>query len=183
MDGFEFFRMWTRDRHVGAVTKSSRQTVTRVAGSLPSPCASIVEYGPGDGVVTRALLERLPPNGWLLAIERNGAFLPELHAIGDSRLVVRIGDVRVDAPVLRSLAPSPIDAIVSVLPFACYEPHERAAIIRATHDALRPGGRFIVCQYTPLILPLLRRVFASVRIRLAPWNFPPYLVLIATRGN
>lgn len=183
MDGLSFFKMWTRDRCVGAVTKSSRQTVARVIASLPSPCANVVEYGPGDGVVTRALLAVLPRHGRLLAIERNAAFLSELKAIGDPRLVVRIGDVRVDALALRSLASGPIDAIVSVLPFACYESREREAIIRATHDALRPGGRFIACQYTPLILPALRRTFASVRIRTAPWNFPPYLVLVATRGN
>lgn len=181
MNGLDFIRTWRRDFRVGAVTRSSRQTVARVADSLPDSCVNIVEYGPGDGVLTRALLAKLPANGRLLAIERNAAFLPELTALNDPRLVARIGDVRVDAPTLRLLMPGPIDAVVSSMPFPIYTAAERALVIRATYSALRPGGRFIVCQYTPLILPLMRRTFPAVRIRTAWWNFPPYLIMVATR--
>jgi len=181
MNGLAFLRNAMRDRGIGAVTRSSRQTVARVADSLPSSCTNVVEYGPGDGVVTRALLDRLPANGRLLTIERNEAFLSELRRISDPRFVVRAGDVRVDAATLRTLMPGPIDAVVSSLPFAIFTPEERVAIIRMTRDALRPGGRFIVCQYTPLILPLLRAHFTHVRIRTAPWNFPPYLVFVGEK--
>lgn len=181
MNGFAFLRNAIRDRSIGAVTRSSRATIARVVNALPSPCARVVEYGAGDGVITEALLGRLAPDAMLYGIERSPAFLRELARIRDQRFRLCAGDVRSEMSTLLAQTGGGFDAVISSLPFAIFTSDERAAIVRVTRDALRPGGRFIVCQYTPLILPLIRKHFTRVRIKTAVWNFPPYLVMVATR--
>ena len=181
MNGFAFLRNAMRDRGIGAVTRSSRMTIARVIGALPSPCARIVEYGAGDGVITEALLAHLASGATLYGIERNPAFLRDLGRIRDPRFRLCAGDVRSEMAALFAQTGGGFDAIVSSLPLAMFTPDERASVVQVARDALRPGGRFIVCQYTPLILPLLRAHFHHVRIRTAFWNFPPYLVMVATR--
>jgi phospholipid N-methyltransferase len=43
--------------------------VDDVLAMLPKNFSTVVEYGAGDGVMTRALLERLPVTGKMLAVE------------------------------------------------------------------------------------------------------------------
>ena len=64
--------------NVGAITRSSGYLVRSVADKLPVNLSTIVEYGAGDGVMTRILLEHLAPTGRLIAIEANDAFIDEL---------------------------------------------------------------------------------------------------------
>lgn len=181
MTGIEFLRTALRDRHIGALTKSSSQTIERVVEAIPRSCAYLVEYGPGEGTVTRAILDRLPRDGRLVAIERNATLFKALQGLHDPRLSVVHGDILNIAPRLRELSLPRIDAVVSCVPCTLLQPHEREHLVRETHRALKPGGVFIMYQYSPLMYRLLRRYFDAVRFSFAPMNFPPYFVMAAVK--
>ena len=63
---------------VGAITMSSEYVVEGVMKHVKNDLRSVVEYGPGEGVVTKALLKRLSPEGKLVAIESNPDFVKVL---------------------------------------------------------------------------------------------------------
>src|SRR5919204_4562487 len=68
-----FFR---HPRMLGSIIPSSRFLVKHLIGEIDferSRC--IVEYGPGIGNITKELLERLRPDGTLIAIETNAEFV------------------------------------------------------------------------------------------------------------
>lgn len=183
MNGFAFLKTALRDHRIGAITKSSPQTISRVVEAIPPSCTYLVEYGPGDGTVTRAILERLPPHGRLVAIEQNATLVNELQNLRDPRLSVVHGDILDIAPRLHKLPLPCIDAVVSCVPCTLLQPHEREHLVRETHRALMPGGAFIMYQYSLLMRPMLQRYFGNVRLSFAPLNFPPYFVMAAVKQD
>lgn len=183
MTGIEFLRTALRDHRIGAITKSSPQTIARVVEAIPRSCSYLVEYGPGDGTVTRAILDRLPRDGRLVAIERNATLFNALQNLHDPRFSVVHGDILDIAPRLHELPLPRIDAVVSCVPCTLLQPHERERLVRETHRALAPGGAFIIYQYSLLMRPLLQRYFGNVHLSFAPLNFPPYFVMTAVKGK
>lgn len=183
MTGLEFLKTALHDHRIGAITKSSPQTIARVVAAIPPSCAYLVEYGPGDGTVTRAILDRLPQYGRLVAIERNATLAGELQSLRDQRLSIMHGDILDIAPRLHELPLPRIDAVVSCVPCTLLQPHERERLVRDTYAALAPGGAFIVYQYSLLMRPLLQRYFSNVRLSFAPLNLPPYFVMTAKKDH
>ena len=117
----------------------------------------------------------------MVAIERNRKFFPELRSIGDSRLRVVQGDVQFMSAHLHELGLPQIDVIISSIPFSFFSSPVRASIVQNTYDALAPNGKFIVYQYSPLMLRYLKERFSSVRVRFEPRNIPPYFIMIAEK--
>ena len=54
-----FLKNAVRDRKVGAVARSSRYVVKNVLDRIAEPLHVVIEYGPGDGVMTREILKKL----------------------------------------------------------------------------------------------------------------------------
>jgi phosphatidylethanolamine/phosphatidyl-N-methylethanolamine N-methyltransferase len=170
---------------VGAIAPSSRFLARRMAGGLAhASIKAVVEYGPGTGVVTRAILERIPKGCKYLAIERSaelvrlfrqrfpGITIYEDTAANVQRLCRKNG---IDA----------VDTVVSGLPWAVFPEPLQDEILAATVKVLRPGGEFVTFGYhVGLLTPAgrrfhkkLPRYFSSVRRDEVVWrNMPPAFV-------
>ena len=181
MTPLQFIQTAVRDYRVGALTRSTSYVADEIIRALPAHAKYIVEYGPGDGVVTREVLQRLPKDGRLVIIERNAQFIGELKRIGDPRLTVVHGDVVEHSRALWSLGMPRVDAVFSGIPCTFFTPPVRESIVRGTHAALASNGSFIVYQYTTLMRPVLRKYFPKVTTRLEPINLPPYFVMRADK--
>jgi len=104
--------------------------VKRVLERLAKPLHSVIEYGAGDGVVTKALLQKLAPGGKLLAIESNAQFVQTLRQINDDRLEILHGKVEDLLPDLTSFQ---ADAVISSIPCFFLTPEDRLAIAAHTY--------------------------------------------------
>jgi phospholipid N-methyltransferase len=63
--------------------------------------------------------------------------------------------------------------IISGIPLGSFPRWLQSGIAEASRDALEPGGRFLVYQFTARVLPVLRATFSRVQ-RSREWrNFPP----------
>lgn len=183
-----FFKEALKDYgEVGAWVPSSRYTVQRILQGLEPTDRFIIEYGAGDGVVTKTLLRRLPADGHVVAVEINRELAGELRRIGDHRLHVLEEDVRAVSRRLGSLGLPRIDAFVCGVPLstrALLDPEIRAMqeeIIANSAAVLRPGGRFVFYQHTPVAIPTLKKFFSEVDWTFEPRNFLPYLVMVAKK--
>ena len=169
---------------VGAVAPTSRGVARRLAHLAEIRSArQVAEFGPGTGAITGELLAALPVDGRLWAYEIYAPFVEHLErTVDDPRLTVVAESALAIAQVHGDDVLPSFDAVVSSLPFSLMEPAETGAILRATANALRPGGIFVALQYHPRYLPpLLRAEFEVVDQEIYPWNIPPAMLLRARK--
>lgn len=164
-------------RRVGSLIPSSRRLVSRMlAGVDWANVKTAVEFGPGTGVVTRAILARLHPDAQLIAFEINPEFSTYLaRSIADPRLVV----LPMSAEHVADHVRDGCEVAISSLPFSIMPRDVRGRILAATAMALKPGAPLIGYQYSPAFLAELRVAFGHVGVRFEPRNWPPAFVFTA----
>lgn len=181
MKAFDFLNVALRDYKVGAITKSSRYTVRAVLKSIRPGYTSVVEYGAGDGTITKELLTRLPAAARVVAVELNKNFLPRLHEIKDARLSIKNEDVVRLSDDFAAAGLTSVDAVISGIPFTFFSASVRDQVVRNTHRQLQEGGVFVVYQYSLLMLPVLKKYFRRVTVHFVLLNIPPYFVMVAEK--
>jgi len=146
-----FKRFLKRPLQIASIVPSSQAMVERVASKINFDRARVIaEYGPGEGVHSRALAQRMRRDAQLLLFELDPAFSRDLarQFAGDPRVWV----INANAATIRSeLAERGIahcDYIISGIPFSILEIEKKRNLLRETHDALAPDGAFIIYQVT-----------------------------------
>ncbi len=176
-----FLKVFTMDKYVGAVAASSRFVVEGVMKHVPNGAKTIVECGPGEGVVTRALLNLLPQDGTLLAVESNKEFVGLLQGIHDPRLKVIEGRAQDIASNVRTHQPGLVDFAVASIPFSFITPSERMQIAHDIHGVLRPQGVFVIFNYSPLMYRTMKKIFGNTSIGFEIRNIFPCFILVARK--
>lgn len=177
-----------RSRTVCAVAPSSLPTVKKVCQDVPTDRPiGLIEYGPGTGVFTRYLCDRLHPDSTILAIELNAAFYKELvrwreQAKPRVRVVLEQGSCADVLSMLERHRLPPADFVLSGIPFSVLTERLRMDIVRKTHRALAPGGVFLVYQYSYFMVPRLERVFDQVDRSVSVMNLPPTMIMAARKS-
>ena len=158
----------------------------------PLPLAqakTVVEFGPGTGVMTRSLLERLPHDARLLAFEINPRFIDYL---GEEFLDPRLEIVPVGAQnVMDELAKRGIDradAVLSSLGLSLMPDELVHSVLDGAANAVGDWGVFTQFQYVSRVRiaegraayydvgRLLPDHFGDVRRRMIVRNLPPAFV-------
>ncbi|MDH3403827.1 MAG: methyltransferase [Acidobacteriota bacterium] len=172
---------------VAALLPTAAPVVQRIASKVePDSAGLIVEYGPGSGVLTRRLLERLGRDGRLLAIERNADFAARLgDTLADPRLIVVRESAQSVRDILRRLDLPQADCVLSGIPFFWLPPETALEIVTKTHGALKDGGRFVTYQVFYQSRRRLRvhleKCFSEVRSEVDLRNLPPYRICEAIK--
>lgn len=175
-----YLELLLKDRFVATVSPSSEFVIRRVLKALDLRHARlVVEYGPADGVITKPILDHLPADAQLIAIERNGEFFERLKKIQDPRFHPVHGDVRDIESHLRRFGVAHADRVVSGIPFSYLTPEERLALLTTTAARLNPHGRFVAYQVTTHLIPLLKKHFRDVDTQFEIRNVPPHFVFTA----
>lgn len=173
-------------RTVGAVAASSRALARQMLSGLDvSGAVSLVELGPGTGVVTREIASRLGPDARCLAIDIDAHFVERLHH-RFPRIDVACGSAAQLRRLLDEHGYTGVDHIISGLPFASLPGMVTGEILTAVADVLPVGGTFTTFQYvhgylSPLASTFRRELSALLNAqptRIPVWrNVPPAYVL------
>ncbi|NML94627.1 class I SAM-dependent methyltransferase [Novosphingobium olei] len=163
---------------VGAIVPSSRRTIERVLSRVDwDQCRLFVEYGPGVGTFCRPVLEKLRRDGRLIVIDTNPDFIAYLsRTIGDSRFIAVNGSAADVEEIVRAHGFDHADYVLSGLPFSTLPEGVGPAIMAATHRVLRPGGAFLVYQYTARARTLMGKYFRHIDKGFEPVNVPPCVI-------
>jgi len=170
---------------VGAVAPSSKYLTAAMLDWIDwAGSRNFVEYGPGTGVFTAAILERMQPGSKLIAIELNKSFAEELQQeFSDVR--VKNGNVAHVERLCREEGIEKVDAIISSLPWAIFPRAKQHELLTATEAVIKPGGQFCTYRYIQgQVIPARREFkhhlaqhFASVELSPIVWlNIPPAFV-------
>src|SRR3989344_5737991 len=179
-----FFKIALLDHHIGAITRSSKYVVNAVMRNLiGQSLRRVIEYGPGDGVITKAILNKMPRNGELIVVETNPKFLKVLKKIDDPRLKIINGTVQKVSKELINSYRANVNLILSSIPFSILKPFEREDIVSNAFNMLENSGKFIVFQYSPLMLGLLKRYSNThiVNTQFELRNIPPMFIMSAKK--
>ena len=179
----EFLKNAILGKKIGAVSRSSRYVIKTVLDNLKGESFhKIVEYGPGDGVLTHELLKLLSPNGKLLVVEMDKNFVEVLNRINDPRLIVIEGKMEDVSKNLSQYAFDSCDLVVSSIPFSLIDKNEREEVVKNTHKSIKQGGKFIIFhQYSKLMQKPLEKYFKKVKWTFEPRNFFPCFILFAEK--
>lgn len=149
---------------VGSIIPSSRFTVARMLAPVRwEECRLFVEYGPGVGTFCRPVLDRLRRDGQLIVIDTNPLYIDYLKAtITDSRFTAVLGSAADVEEIIRAHGFDHADYVLSGLPFSTLPDGVGPAIAAATHKVLRPGGAFLVYQFSAKARDYMARHFARI---------------------
>ena len=149
---------------VGSIIPSSRFTIAKMLAPVDwNECRLFVEYGPGVGTFCRPVLDRLRRDGMLIVIDTNPLFIDYLRAtITDSRFVAVLGSASDVEEIVRAHGHDHADYVLSGLPFSTLPDKVGPAIAEATWNILRPGGAFLVYQFTAAARHFMARHFKRI---------------------
>ncbi|MEK7630684.1 MAG: rRNA adenine N-6-methyltransferase family protein [Patescibacteria group bacterium] len=182
MNQVRFLKSFFKDRNIAAVAETSQPTIRKILSRIDfSKDLTVVEYGPGTGVCSFAVLKKLSPNSRFIGIEANADFARHLRAHKDPRLTIVEGDARDIKTILKSLGLSGADIVLSSIPFTFFPPATRRELVASTASVINPGGSFIVYQYSPLMKGYLQEVFPEVHLAFSPINIPSVFIMEARK--
>ncbi|MBV9109368.1 MAG: methyltransferase [Gemmatimonadetes bacterium] len=169
-------------RMLGSIIPSSRFLVRDLMRQVDWRHARvIVEYGPGVGNITAEVLKRMHRDAHLVVFETNDDFVDFLRrSIPDPRLTVVHGSAADVARVLGDLGLDQADYVISGIPFSTMPEQVSTEIVRATRRSLRPGGRFLVYQFSRAVARFLKPEFENIREAFEPLNILPARLYICS---
>jgi phosphatidylethanolamine/phosphatidyl-N-methylethanolamine N-methyltransferase len=170
---------------VGTFAPSSPFLVRRLMRTIDwSRVHTVVEYGPGVGTITTALLRRMHEDARLLVIESNGEFCEFMRRhIDDARLHVVHGSAEHVRAALADAGLGDADLVVSGIPFSTMPGEVRERVLDATSEALAEHGQFLVYQYTFSVLAHLEGRFRVVSQDTEWRNAWPMRLFLCEKSN
>jgi phospholipid N-methyltransferase len=168
---------------VGSVIPSSRVLIERMLKPVDWENTQLfVEYGPGVGTFTRPVLDKMGEDATLIAIDTNPDFIKYLRkSIHDPRLVPVNGSAADVEAIVKEHGFESADYVLSGLPFSTLPPGVGDAIARATARVIRPGGAFLVYQFSPKVLDFLKPFFDRIDRGFEWINVPPATLFWANK--
>jgi len=162
-------------RMLGSIIPSSRFLVRDLMRQVDWKRARVVvEYGPGVGNITAEVLKHMHRDARLVVFETNDDFVEFLRlSIPDPRLTVVHGSAADVARVLEEHGLGQADYVISGIPFSTMPEQVGTEIVRATRRSLRPGGRFLVYQFSREVSRFLKPEFRDIREAFEPLNILP----------
>ena len=171
MNKLDFFFNCLKDLRTAAVLPSSRYVVDRVLKKIDfENTSTVIEYGAGDGAVTKAVLKRMDKKGKMLAFEPNREFSKYLKRTRDRRMRV-ISDTAQNS--YKYLNGARADLVLASIPFS--RMWNRHILLKSISERLNKDGRLIIFQqHTPFGLKKsLQKHFSRVQVEWEPRNVPP----------
>ncbi|HXS49687.1 MAG TPA: methyltransferase [Sphingomicrobium sp.] len=170
---------------VGSIIPSSRVLIEKMLAPVDwANTRLFVEYGPGVGTFTRPVLDHLGPNATLVTIDTNPDFTRFLReSIDDPRLVTVNGSAADVEMILADHGLGSADYVLSGLPFSTLPAGVGEDIAEATANVIRPGGAFLVYQFSPKVRDFIEPHFAPIERGFEWVNVPPATLFWAYKGE
>lgn len=184
LDDLRFLKsLVARPRAIGAIAPSSPALARKIAQEVdPEVPGTVLELGPGTGVVTDALIAHGIAVARLVAVEAD----PDLAQLMRERfpaLRVVEGDAFDLDVTLPREASGPLAATVSGLPLLNFPPTRRRSLIAAALERMPAGGPFVQFSYGFTAPVPADREISVVQAGLVFANLPPARIWVYRRAG
>ena len=151
--------------------------------------STIVEFGPGTGVVTEKIMQKKSPDTTFFALEINEAFVEATKTRCPDAIVYQ-SPAQNARKHLEMQGENGCDRILSSLPWLTFDGDMQQELIDTIYDVLNPGGKFLTYAYVPgLIFPaawrfkkkLTKRFDKVTKSKIIWSNIPPAFVYLGEK--
>lgn len=171
-----YIKNFITDKDVAAIAPASNFLVERVCRWIDfSETCTVVEYGPGNGVFSEHILERMDADSTLLMIETNENFVDMLEdRWGDDPRVIIVEDMAQNVEdIMQAHDIDVADYVVSGIPFSFLDADVKKELLVTTREVLDDDGKFLVYQNYNHMEEPLRAHFPTVKKEYELFNIPP----------
>lgn len=159
-----------------SVVPSSRHAAQEMLSGIDFDSVRyIVELGPGTGVFTRELLDRINPEAEILAIELENSYVEKLAQSGNEQLEVVLGSACELAEHVERRGWPQVDLVVSSLPFVLPK-DVKMKLFSYLLQCTEAGSTMRWFTYMPAVMKLHYKDFDLRLHSFVMRNFPPMWV-------
>lgn len=170
-------------KSVGTITRSSKYTCKRMLANVDFETSKVIlEFGAGDGVITKEILKKMRPDAVLYTFEINEQFFDILNEIDDPRLRILKISAEDAGDVIAKDGHELADVIISAIPFVSLPSEVFDSILEKSIDILKPGSHFIQLHYSKILKKKYEGIFDRVDVAFVSRNLPPCFVLTCTKA-
>jgi phospholipid N-methyltransferase len=171
---------WKDKQMVGAICPSTCFLGEKMIENVDFDKARmIVELGPGTGVFTELILNRMHPDAKLLVFELNDSFYQNLAKRFDDPRVQIIHDSA--EKIADYTDGKKVDAVISSLPLMVFSEELRNNVVNAAYDSLKKDGKYMQFQYSLQSKKLLQSVYKTVSVKFTMKNLPPAFIYTCSK--
>ncbi len=182
MSTFLYIKNFLSDKNVASVTPSSSACVRHVCRKIDfRKRLTVFEYGPGNGVFSRYLLDHMTGDSRLILIELNARFAALLKQWKDPRMSVVEESAEAALRIAEDMNIESADYVISGIPFSFLNESQKQDVLRETYALLKPGGKFLAYQTSGHLKNPVRKVFGNLRTEVELRNIPPMLIYEARK--
>ncbi|PHR73626.1 MAG: ribosomal RNA adenine dimethylase [Lutibacter sp.] len=167
----------------GTIIPSSRFLVKRILSNIDFTNSKlIVEFGSGNGIITKQILKKIEPSTTLVCFEINKVFYNELKKINHKQLIVLNTSAENIQQEIEKFGFKKVDNFISSLPLTMLPKELSQAIIENSYKVLEEKGRFVQFQYSTQFLKQFKAVFnRKVKLDFEPLNIPPAFLYLCEK--
>lgn len=162
----------------GTITPSSRFLVDKMTKNICKQDNVIIEFGTGDGKITKTILNKASSGSKVLSFELNKVMFQKAKAElpEDIRLSVFNDSAQNFDSVLENYNIDQVNYFISSLPLSLLNKKDVLSLLEKVTRYLHPDGMFIQYQYSLDKLDMLKSHFTDVKTRFTPLNIPPAFI-------
>ncbi|TJY36208.1 class I SAM-dependent methyltransferase [Pontimicrobium aquaticum] len=166
-------------KHIGAIAPSSKYLANNIIKHINFDEDQIIlEFGCGNGAITKQILKQMPSSSRLISLEINDPFMKHCQdrfKIYNNFEVYNHSAIEFDL-LLQELKIEKVDYLISSLPLAILPKADLDILFKKIPEYLITDGSFVQYQYSLNKYKYLKSVFDSVKLGFTPINLPPAFV-------
>ena len=176
-------QFWKDKKMIGSMVPSSKYLAAKMLDHIPFKNTKlIIELGPGTGIFTEKIIQKLDVTTQLIVLELNSEFYQELKAkICHSNVHIKEASADKIGEIMLELGFEKADIIISSLPLANFSAKLRNSILEVVKESLNENGSFIQFQYSLNAYKNLKQLFPVVKLNFTALNFPPAFVYTCSK--
>ena len=174
---------WKDKKMIGSIMPSSKFLAAKMLNHIPLENTKlIIELGPGTGIFTEKIIEKIGTSTQLIVLELNPDFCKELKAkIYLPNVHIKEASADKIGEIMKEFGFEKADIIISSLPLANFSEELRNSILEIVHESLNEKGSFIQFQYSLNAFKNLKKLFTVVKLNFTALNFPPAFVYTCSK--
>lgn len=179
MTKFYFFKEAVSNiKTIGSFLPSSKYLTKKLLHNIDFKKAKVlIEFGPGNGILTKNIIKKLSPNAKLICFEINNNFYNKLNEINNPQLIILNCSADNVASELKKLEIEKVDGIISGLPLSNISKIIGESIIKESYTILNKGAYYIQYQYSLNHFKRIKKAFKNnVVLSFEFLNVPPAVI-------
>ena len=169
---------WKDKKMIGSIMPSSKFLAAKMLNHIPFKNTKlIIELGPGTGIFTEKIIEKIDPSTHLIILELNPELCKDLKAkINLPNVHIKEASADKIREIIKEFGFEKADIIISSLPLANFSVELLNSILEIVHKSLNEKGNFIQFQYSLNAFKNLKKLFPVIKLNFTALNFPPAFV-------